>query len=102
MGRLQRVQDRRRRRLGGVEHRGRSRCRGRVRARAPGSGPGPWASAKARVRAGAGVGVWGGGERRGAARAGLRRRDGGRESVGIWGKRGGMKRGVGILGVKWA
>ena len=33
---------------------------------------------------------------------GARRCDGGRESVGIWGKRGAMKRGVGILGVKWA
>ena len=78
-----------------------------------GSGSGSSAEAEA----GVGVGAGAGGERRGrgrgpepapgsgastVARRGLRRRDEGRESVGIWGKRGGMKRGVGILGVKWA
>ena len=79
MGGLQRVQARRQPTKGGVgvgvERRGRSRCRGR-------------SASDLEVSA--------------EARRGLRRRDGGRESVGIWGKRGGMKRGVGILGVKWA
>ena len=89
MGGLQRVQARRRPRLGGVGVERRAGARvgamGERRGRSgSGSEPAPGS-----------VGVGVGGERRGAARAGLRRRDGGRESVGIWGKRGGMKQGEG-------
>ena len=80
MGGIQRVQARRRPRLGGEE----AEEGGVARwgwGRAPGTG------ASAGVGAEAGVGV--GGERRGAARAGLRRCDGGRESGDLGGKEAG-------------